>query len=177
MESEAPSKVADSAKIVSHNEPGQTDQGSERKKLKATRRAKKKDKGKGKASTPVEVMTPQPEPIQDSGICPPNTPGVWCCNQSNCWRRNWSSHEFCYAAMSSAMLEDVVETLDTDSSKGEDGGDVVVTVVVVAPVTPPIRTTTDLGLEMTASMATQDVEVVVVAPIGATAAGAADGSQ
>ena len=76
------------------------------------------------------------------------------------------------------MLEDLVETLDTYSSRGEDGGDVVVTVVVVAPITPPIRTATDLGLEMTASMATQDVvEVVVVAPIGATAAGAADGSQ
>ena len=52
------------------------------------------------------------------------------------------------------------------------------TVVVVAPITPPIRTTTDLGLEMTASMATQGVvEVVVVTPIGVTAAGAADGSQ
>ena len=35
---------------------------------------------------------------------------------------------------------------------------------------------TDLGLEMTASMATKDVEVVVVAPIGVAAAGAADGS-
>ena len=51
-------------------------------------------------------------------------------------------------------------------------------VVVVAPITPPIRTTTDLGLEMTASMATQTVvEVVVVNPVGDTAAGAADGSQ
>ena len=52
----------------------------------------------------------------------------------------------------------------------------VVTEVVIAPVTPPIRTTPDLGLEMTASMATKDVQVVVVAPIGVAAAGAADGS-
>ena len=63
-----------------------------------------------------------------------------------------------------------METLDTVSSTGEDGGDVVVTEVVVTPVTPPIRTTPDLSLEMTASMATKDVEVVVVAPIGVAAA-------
>ena len=54
----------------------------------------------------------------------------------------------------------------------------VVTMVVVAPITPPIRTATDLGLEVTASMATQGVvEVVVVTPIGVTATGATDGSQ
>ena len=51
-------------------------------------------------------------------------------------------------------------------------------VTVVVPITPPIRTTTDLGLEMTARMATLGVvEVVVVNPAGDTAAGAADGSQ
>ena len=49
---------------------------------------------------------------------------------------------------------------------------------MVAPITPPIRTTTDLGLEMTASIATQGVvEVAVVNPVGDTAARAADGSQ
>ena len=51
-------------------------------------------------------------------------------------------------------------------------------VVVVTPITPPIRTTTDLGLEMTARMATLGmIEVVVVYPVGDTAAGAVDGRQ
>ena len=70
-----------------------------------------------------------------------------------------------------------MEILDTGSSRGADGGDVVVTEVVVTPVTPPIRTTPDLGLEMTASVATRDVEEVVVAHTGVAAAGAADGSR
>ena len=69
-----------------------------------------------------------------------------------------------------------MEILDTGSSIGAAGEDVEVIKVVITPVTLAIRTTPDPGLEMTASMATKDVEVVVVAPIGVAAAGAADGS-
>ena len=98
MVAEVPEKVSESVEYVPHDEPGPTGQGNERIKLKATRRGKEsksKGKGKGKVSTTVEVMTPQPAPIPQNGICPPNTPGIWYCNQSHCGGRNWPRNQCC----------------------------------------------------------------------------------